>query len=72
MDLVTLQPNPRAVETRRFLLDRLLVARPKALVEAARMLIKDQAAIVHVLTRYGYTDPRTIGGYVDRDLATLD
>ena len=34
----------------RFLLDRLLVARPKALVEAARMLIKDQAAIVHVLS----------------------
>jgi hypothetical protein len=68
VDLVTLQPNPKAVETRRFLLDRLLVARPKALVEAARMLIKDQAAIVHVLTRYGYTDPRAIGGYLDRDL----
>ena len=69
VDLVTSQPNPKAVETRRFFLNRLLAARPKALVEAARMLIKDPAAVVHVLTRYGYTDPRAIGGYLDRDLA---
>ena len=25
--------------------------------------------IERVLSRYGYTDPRTIGGYLDRDLA---
>jgi hypothetical protein len=70
VDLVTFQPNPKAVETRRFLLDRLLRARPKALVEAAQVLIKDPAAVVHVLTRYGYTDPRAIGGYLDRNLAS--
>lgn len=70
VDLVTFQLNPKAVETRRFLLDRLLRARPKALVEAAQVLIKDPAAVVHVLTRYGYTDPRAIGGYLDRNLAS--
>jgi len=70
VDLVTFQPNPKAVETRRFLLDRLLRTRPKALVEAAQVLIKDPAAVVHVLTRYGYTDPRAIGGYLDRNLAS--
>ena len=70
VDLVTFQLNPKAVETRRFLLDRLLRARPKALVEAAQVLIKDPAAAVHVLTRYGYTDPRAIGGYLDRNLAS--
>jgi 4-amino-4-deoxy-L-arabinose transferase-like glycosyltransferase len=69
VDLVIMQPNPKAVETRRFLLDRLLKARPKALVEAAQVLINDPAAVVHVLTRYGYTDPRAIGGYLDRELA---
>jgi hypothetical protein len=68
VDLVTLQANPRAVETRRFLLDRLLVVRPKALVEAARMLIGNPSAVVSVLTRYGYMDPQAIGGYLDRDL----
>ena len=70
VDLVTIQPGPKAVETRRFLLNRLLRARPKALVEAAQILIEHPAAVVHVLTRYGYTDPRAIGGYLDRDLAT--
>ncbi|MGZ3395214.1 MAG: glycosyltransferase family 39 protein, partial [Isosphaeraceae bacterium] len=70
VDLVTFQLNPKAVETRRFLLDRLLRARPKALVEAAQVLIEDPAAVVHVLTRYGYTDPRAIGGYLDRNLAS--
>lgn len=72
VELVTIQPNPmdpKAVETRRFLLDRLLRARPKALVEAAQVLINDTAAVVQVLTRFGYTDPRAIGGYLDRELA---
>ena len=69
VDLITLQPNPKALEIRRFLLDRLLAARPKALVEAAQVLIEDPAAVVHVLTRYGYTDPQAIGGYLDRGLA---
>jgi hypothetical protein len=72
VDLITSQPNPRAVETRKFLLDRLLVVRPTALVEAARMLINNHAAVVSVLTRYGYTDPQAIGGYLDSGLTGED
>ena len=49
-------------------LDRLLKARPQALVEGVEILIARPEAVVTVMTRYGYTDPETIGGYLDRDL----
>jgi hypothetical protein len=48
--------------------DRLLKGRPEALLEAIEMLIAHPDAIRTVLTRYPYTDPETIGGYLDRDL----
>ena len=48
---------------------RLLNARPEALVEAVEILIRRPDAVRAVLTRPGYTDPATIGGYLDRDLA---
>ena len=47
----------------------MLHARPEALVEAIQMLNAHADEIERVLSRYGYTDPRTIGGYLDRDLA---
>jgi hypothetical protein len=65
MELMT-GPNakgPRAGRTR-----TLLNARPKALVETIEILNAHREEIVKVMTRYGYTDPGTIGGYLDRDL----
>jgi hypothetical protein len=67
--LVTSDPSPKGVETRQYFLDRLLVARPEALMEAVEILLGHRNAVTLVLTRYGYTDPDTIGGYLDRDLA---
>jgi hypothetical protein len=46
----------------------LLRARPAALIEAARMLISYPDEILAIMTRYPYTDPSAIGGYLDRDL----
>jgi hypothetical protein len=66
--LITDDPSPQTVKTRTFVLDRLLKARPEGLVEAARILIQHTDEVVKVMTRYGYTDPRTIGGFLDRDL----
>ena len=40
-----------------FFLDRLLKARPEALVEAVQILIDHPEDVVKVMTRYGYTDP---------------
>jgi hypothetical protein len=48
--------------------ERLLKARPEALVEAVEILIRRPEAVRTVLTRFGYTDPDTIGGTLDRDL----
>ncbi|GIW86180.1 MAG: hypothetical protein KatS3mg108_0504 [Isosphaeraceae bacterium] len=48
--------------------ERLLRQRPEALIEAVEILIRRPEAVRRVLTRYGYTDPATIGGYLDRDL----
>jgi len=48
--------------------ERLLNARPQALAEAVEILIRRPEAVRAVLTRFGYTDPDTIGGYLDRDL----
>lgn len=58
------RPNP----TRKNLLDQLLRARPEGLVEAVSILTAHPDAVVRVLTRYGYTDPQSVGGFLDRDL----
>ena len=68
ISLVISHPSAKAAEIRRYLLDRLLMARPEALVEAVHILIKHPQAVMCVMTRYGYTDPTSIGGYLDRDL----
>ena len=46
----------------------LLHARPEALVEAVKILIDHPVAVRKVLRRHSYTDPDSIGGYLDRDL----
>jgi 4-amino-4-deoxy-L-arabinose transferase-like glycosyltransferase len=66
--LVTSDPTQKAVEIRQFFLDRLLKARPEGLVEGVQILLHHPEAVVAVMTRYGYTDPRQIGGFLDRDL----
>ena len=48
--------------------ERVLKGRPQAVVEAVEILIRRPDAVRAVLTRFGYTDPATIGGYLDRDL----
>jgi 4-amino-4-deoxy-L-arabinose transferase-like glycosyltransferase len=48
--------------------ERLLKARPEALVEAVEILIRRPDAVRTVLTRFGYTAPDVIGGYLDRNL----
>jgi 4-amino-4-deoxy-L-arabinose transferase-like glycosyltransferase len=48
--------------------ERLLKARPQALVEAVEILIRWPDAVRTVLTRFGYTDPDAIGGYLDADV----
>ncbi len=45
---------------------RLLRARPAALIEAVEIAIARPDALRAVLSRPGYTDPETIGGYLDR------
>jgi len=44
---------------------RLMRAQPGALGEAAEILIKRPDALKKVLLRPSYTDPATIGGYLD-------
>ncbi len=66
MDLMSAEPNPNG--PRHYFTNQLLRARPEALVEAIQIINLHPDEIVHVLSRYGYTDPRTIGGYLDRDL----
>jgi hypothetical protein len=48
--------------------ERLLNARPEALVEAVEILIRRGDAVRAVLTHPGYLDPRSMGGELDRDL----
>ena len=50
---------------------RLLNTRPEALVEAVEILISRPEAVRAALTHFGYTDPATIGGVLDRDEAHL-
>ncbi|WP_165249999.1 ArnT family glycosyltransferase [Paludisphaera soli] len=60
----------RAQIVRKELLDQLLRARPEGLTEAVAILIDHPDAVLGALTRYGYTDPASIGGYLDRDMTT--
>ncbi|WP_165220938.1 glycosyltransferase family 39 protein [Aquisphaera insulae] len=69
MNLMTVHPEAKHAKIRRFLLNRLLKTRPVALVEGVRILAAHPEAVVEVMTRYAYTDPEWIGGYLDRDLA---
>jgi hypothetical protein len=60
--------NPSWPVPRRELLEQVLEARPQALVEAVEILSAHRDEIVKVMSRQGYTDPESIGGYLDRDL----
>ncbi len=64
--LMTAEPNSRGA--RHYRTDQLLRIRPEALVESIQILNAHREEVVKVMTRYGYTDPSTIGGYLDRDL----
>ena len=46
----------------------LLKKRPQALLDAVEILCRRPDAVRAVMTRYAYTDPEHIGGYLDRDL----
>ncbi len=47
----------------------LLQKRPEALVEAVAILIRRPDAVRAVLTRYPFTDPARVGGYLDQEVA---
>ena len=66
--LITADRNPDARAMRETFLNQLLAARAEGLVEAARILIGHREEVVDVMSRYGYTDPNWLGGYLDRDL----
>jgi hypothetical protein len=68
LKLSTSDSNQKGAEARRFFLERLLAARPEGLVEGTQILVKHLDEVVRVMTRQGYSDPLTIGGYLDRDL----
>ncbi len=68
LDLLTAETNPNGPKVRRDLLDQLLEARPHALVEAVQIINNHRDEVVTVMTRYGYTDHASIGGFLDRDL----
>ena len=46
----------------------LMASRPGALAEAAEIVIAHPEATRAAMTRFPYTEPETIGGYLDRDL----
>ena len=66
MDLITAESDskrPRHMRT-----ERLLQIRPEALVEAVQIINTHRDEVERVMTRYSYKDPRTLPGYLDRDL----
>ncbi len=67
MRLLTQDPNPKGL--RHLYLKALMHARPEALVEAIQMLNARSGDIERILLRYGYTEPGSIGGYLDRGLS---
>ena len=46
----------------------LIRSRPEALEEAVEIVIQEPAKLRKVLLRQGYTDMRTVGGCLDRDM----
>ena len=66
MDLITEESDPKG--PRHYRTERLLFIRPEALVEAVQIINTHRDEVERVMTRYGYTDPRTLDGYLDRDL----
>ncbi len=68
MELMTTETNPRGPRIRHYLTEQLLSRRPQALIEAIQILNSHRDEVVKVMTRSGYTDPESIGGYLDRDL----
>ncbi len=67
LELLTNQ-DPKRQEFRRDFVQQLLAARPEALVEGVAILNAHRDEVVQIMTRYGYTDPMRVGGYLDRDL----
>jgi 4-amino-4-deoxy-L-arabinose transferase-like glycosyltransferase len=68
LGLMTTESSPKGPPIRHYLTNELLRMRPQALVEAVEILNAHREEVVRVMTRYGYTDPSWIGGYLDRDL----
>jgi len=68
LSLLSVKPGPKGPTVRSDLFDQLLEARPRALVEAVQMINGHRDEIVAVMTRYGFTDHRRLGGFLDRDL----
>lgn len=71
-NLLIPEAEGRSRAVRRDLLDQLLRARPEGLTEAVAILVDRPEAVVRVLTRYGYTDPATVGGFLDSDLTNSE
>jgi hypothetical protein len=65
--LMTTETNPNGPKVRHDLTEQLLAARPQALVEAVEILNAHREEVEAIMTRYGYTDPKSVGGYLDRD-----
>jgi hypothetical protein len=68
MDSITAESDADPKQPRHFRAKKLLQIRPEALVEAVEIINTHRDQVERVLTRYGYTDPRTLEGYLDRDL----
>jgi 4-amino-4-deoxy-L-arabinose transferase-like glycosyltransferase len=66
--LITAESKPNGPQIRHDLVRQLIAARPEALVEAVQILNAHQDEVVKFITRYAYTDPQSVGGYLDRDL----
>lgn len=60
--------DPKDRQVRHEMARQLLAARPEALVEGVRILNAHRDEVVRIMTRYAYTDPTRVGGYLDRDL----
>ena len=68
LNLMTTDSKPEGAKIRKYLTNEVLRLRPQALVEAVQILNARREDVVKVMTRYGYTDPKSIEGYLDRDL----
>ena len=60
--------NPRGQQIRHEMARQLFAGRSDALVEAVQILNAHRDEVVKIITRYAYTDPSRVGGYLDRDL----